>query len=73
MSKKRDKIKITEGRLALVFVILIVVAFYGFTWIATCGLIKLVTMCFGWTFKWPVATGVWLILCIAKSIFKNSK
>lgn len=73
MSKKRDKIKIAEGRLALVFVILIVVAFYGFSWITTCGIVKLITMCFGWTFKWFIATGVWLILCIARRIFKNSK
>ncbi len=35
MSKKRDKIKIAEGRLALVFVILIVVAFYGFRMVFT--------------------------------------
>lgn len=73
MSKKRDKIKISESGLALIFTILIVMILYGFSWIVTCGIIKLVTMCFGWTFKWSVATGVWLILCIARSIFKNSK
>lgn len=73
MSKKRDKIKIAEGRLALIFVILIVVAFYGFSWIATCGLIKLVTMCFGWTFKWSIATGIWLVLCVLKSTFSSNK
>ena len=26
--------------------------------------IKLITMCFGLTFKWSVATGIWLIICM---------
>lgn len=51
------------------FVGLFVVAFfYGLSWITTCGVIKLVTMCFGWTFSWPIATGVWLILVIIKKL-----
>lgn len=49
----------------------ILAIFYGISWIVTCGIIKLITMCFGWTFKWSIATGIWLILCIAKSIFSN--
>lgn len=42
---------------------------YGLSWIVTCGVIKLITMCFGLTFKWSIATGIWLIICILKSIF----
>lgn len=26
-------------------------------------------MCFGWEFSWAIATGIWLIICILKSIF----
>lgn len=36
----------------------------GFSWIATCGIIKLITLCFGLTFSWPIATGIWLVLLI---------
>lgn len=39
------------------------------SWIATCGIVKLITMCFGLTFKWSVATGIWLIICVLRSIF----
>lgn len=67
MSSLKSKI-VTGGATALV-VILIVAALYGVSWIVTCGIIKLITMCFGWTFKWSIATGIWLIICILKSIF----
>lgn len=54
-----------------IYVILIVTAIYALSWIATCGIIKLITLCFGWKFKWSIATGIWLMICIAKSIFSN--
>lgn len=31
------------------------------SWAITCGLIKLITLCFGWTFSWSIATGIWMI------------
>lgn len=70
MRNKRDlSNKIAEGGIAVLFFILIVGAAYGVSWICTCGIIKLITMCFGLTFKWSVATGIWLVLCILRSIF----
>lgn len=44
---------------------------YGVSWLVTCGIIKLITLCFGWRFKWSIATGIWLIICIARTIFSN--
>lgn len=67
MSSLKSKIA-TGGATALV-VILIIAALYGVSWIVTCGIIKLITLCFGWTFKWSIATGIWLIICILRSIF----
>lgn len=63
----KDKIK--QGGVVAVVVVLIVAACYGISWIVTCGIIKLITMCFGLEFSWAVATGIWLIICILKSIF----
>ena len=63
------KSKIATGGATALVVILIIAALYGVSWIVTCGIIKLITMCFGWTFKWSIATGVWLIICILRSIF----
>lgn len=63
------KEKIKQGGIAAAVVILLVAVRYGISWIATCGIIKLITMCFGWEFSWAIATGIWLIICILKSIF----
>lgn len=48
--------------LTWIFVALYIALILGVSWIGTCGVIKLVTLCFGWTYKWGVATGIWLIL-----------
>ncbi|MGN0163127.1 MAG: hypothetical protein ACI4EA_06045 [Candidatus Ornithomonoglobus sp.] len=63
------KNKIAEGSVVAFVVIAILALLYGISWIVTCGIIKLITMCFGWTFKWSIATGIWLIICILRSIF----
>ena len=44
--------------LAVLFIIFV----YVLSWIATCGLIKLITLCFGWAFSWAIATGIWLVI-----------
>ena len=62
--------KIVTGGAAVLIFIGIIILIYGISWIATCGIIKLITMCFGWTFKWSIATGIWLILALLSSIFK---
>lgn len=69
---KRTKNKIKEGGLIAFMVIGLIVICYSLSWIVTCGIIKLITMCFGWTFKWSIATGIWLIICIMRSIFKTT-
>lgn len=59
------------GFVAAVIFVLFIIAIYACSWLVTCGLIKLITMCFGWDFTWAMATGVWLIFLIAKSIFSH--
>ena len=66
---KNLKNKIAEGGAVALVVIAILALAYGASWIATCGVIKLITLCFGWTFKWSVATGIWLIICLLRGIF----
>lgn len=69
---KNLKNKITEGGAVALVVIVIVALAYGVSWIATCGIIKLITLCFGWTFKWSIATGIWLIMCLLQTVFKTT-
>lgn len=66
---KNLKNKIAEGGTVALVVIVILALAYGVSWITTCGIIKLITLCFGWTFKWSVATGIWLIICLLREIF----
>lgn len=63
------KEKIKQGGIVAAVVTLLLAVCYGISWIVTCGIIKLITMCFGLEFSWAVATGIWLIICILKSIF----
>lgn len=63
------KDKLVQCGACVAAVILVLVVCYGLSWIVTCGIIKLITMCFGLTFKWSISTGIWLIICILKSIF----
>ena len=70
--KKSTKETLAAYGIAGGLIILILIACYTLSWIITCGLIKLVTLCFGWTFKWSIATGIWLMICIARTIFRSN-
>lgn len=67
--KKKASNSNNTSIIALV-VIVILALLYGFSWIVTCGIIKLITMCFGLTFKWSIATGIWLVLTLLSIYFK---
>lgn len=58
-----------HGWLTVVGAILIVAAIFAFSWAVTCGIIKLITVCLGLKFSWKVATGIWLIMMLAKGVF----
>ena len=60
-----EKVKIAGALMA----ILLLAIRYAISWLITCGIIKLITICFGLTFSWSIATGIWLILCLLKSVF----
>lgn len=49
------------GCIAFIVVLLIAVAA---SWAFTCAIIDLICLCFGLIFSLPIATGIWLILCL---------
>jgi len=53
----------------LIFTV-VVSSLIGASWLVTCGIIKLIALCFGLSFKWPIATGIWLMIVLLKAIFK---
>lgn len=56
---------------SMILALLTVGVLYFVSWILTCGIIKLITMCFGMQFSWLIATGIWIILCIARDVFSH--
>ena len=53
--------------------LLVVMLIYALSWITTCGMFKLITMCFSWDYTWRTATGVWLVLILVNSWLKTQK
>lgn len=68
-TKFTKKFGFTLGCLAAVFIFAAVCAI---SWIITCGLVYLITLCFGWTFSWAIATGIWFVMWLLKSIFTSN-
>lgn len=63
------KEKIEKGAVVVIAILLLAVC-CGLSWIATCGIVKLITICFDLQFSWDIATGIWMIICILRSIFR---
>ena len=42
-------------------------------WAITIGLVYLVCLCFSWQFNLLVATGIWLVLILLKSVFQGGE
>lgn len=58
--------------LGILIAILLYLLIAGVSWIITCGIIKLITLCFGWAFSWAWATGIWLVMYLLRSIFSHT-
>ena len=58
---------------AVLTIISLAILLSGLTWIATVGIIKLITLCFGWGFSLTHATGIWSILCVAYLFWYHAK
>lgn len=57
--------------IGIILAILVFVLGVGAGWLTVCGLVKLITLCFGLTFSWPVATGIWLCFLLLSIVFKK--
>ncbi len=58
---------------ATLAIILLVLSAIGVSWGVTCGLLKLITMCFGLEFSWGASTGVWLLFVLFNWMRKSNK
>lgn len=66
--------KILLSGLKVIFDIVVMgVILFGASWLITCGIVKLITLCFGIDFTWGIGTGVWLILFLIGTVVKTNK
>ncbi len=62
-----------SNAVATLMIILLVVAGIIVSWGVTCGLVKLITMCFGLEFSWGAFTGIWLLFVLFNWMRKSNK
>lgn len=55
----------------LLLIILLIVLVVGLDWLLTCGIVKILSLCFGFVFSWKIATGVWIIIIVIQILLKN--
>lgn len=58
---------------AVLAIIFLLIIGYGLSWAVTVGIIKIITLCFGWGFSLTHATGIWSILCVAYLFWYQAK
>ena len=54
---------------ALLVWLLIIALLVGISWSIIVSLVYVIAWCFGLTMTLPIATGIWLIICILTAIF----
>lgn len=62
-----------EKILTVLAIIGIIILVCGLSWLGTCGIIKLITLCFDLDFSWKIATGIWLILFLLSQFFTGGR
>ena len=59
--------------IAIMVTLVVVVAIFGTSWGICCGLLKLISMCFGFNFSVKIATGIWLVMIFVNFCIRKKK
>lgn len=62
-----------KSTIAIIGFILAVIAVFGISWFVTCGIVNLLSWCFGFTFTWKLATGIWVIWLVLAGLFGKKR
>ena len=68
MGVKAKTVKSVGKWIGIAPAVLIIVISFIIGWLTTCGIIKAITLCFGWEFSLPWVTGFWLFLTVFAGI-----
>jgi len=55
------------------YVIIAFLIFEAFSFLITAFAVKILSICFGFTFTWKLAIGIWIVISILKSIASAAK
>lgn len=68
--KKKNAVR-TGWIIGCLTAVVIYIVACALSWIVTCGVFKLITLCFGWEYTWGIATGIWLVMYLVKHVFSS--
>ena len=54
-------------------VVIIVIVLTALSWLVTCGVVKVLSMCFSFAYSWKLATGIWLVCLMLRWIISAAK
>ena len=57
------------GAIVVIFVIVVT----ALSWLVTCGVVKVLSMCFSFAYSWKLATGIWLVCLMLRWIISAAK
>lgn len=57
----------------LIIGIILFIGLTAISWAIVCGMVYLISLCFGFTYSWAIATGVWLVMILIKSLLPSKK
>ena len=70
MSKLKEKV--TEGGIVALIAIVMFLVLGAISWLITCGIFYLITLCFSLELSWLTAPGGWLVTILLKAIFNTT-
>lgn len=62
-----------KGFAYIISFITVISVLVGISWLITCGVTKLITLCFGIDFTWGIGTGVWFSLFLIGTVTGGKK
>lgn len=54
-------------------VVIVVIVLMALSWLVTCGVVKVLSMCFSFAYSWKLATGIWLVCLMLRWIISAAK
>jgi hypothetical protein len=68
MGMKAKTVKKTGKLVGIIGAVIVILVSIVLTWLCMCGIVKAITLAFGWNFSLSWTTGIWLFLTVMAGI-----